>query len=113
MLTSVVFHGNVTHKEAKISILIGIRMLPLREMRLRKGLTQGEFARQIGWSKSALQQFEHGVLVPGERLIARLAEALNLSMDDAWVLCGGSKHGRESGTELSDAGRIQADGIGT
>ncbi len=91
-------------------------MNSLREYRLRQGQTQLVFAIRVGWSKDALAKVERGVLVPGERLIVRLSEALKLSIEEARSLCGspvgGTNDGNaatgddQSGSEVQHVGSV-------
>lgn len=61
-------------------------MHALREYRLKNNSEQKDFAKQIGWSVTALSSVENGHLRPGDRLVARLANALSLPLIDAAAL---------------------------
>ena len=70
-----------------------MEMSPLREMRLRQDKSLFVFASEIGWSADALSKVERGVMAAGERLTAKLAQALGLEIAEAAKLCGGA-HGK-------------------
>ncbi len=61
----------------------------LRELRILAGLTQRELAEKIGVDFSYLSKIENGVLPPpSEKVILRLAEALNADKDELITLAG-------------------------
>ncbi|MQY72258.1 MAG: helix-turn-helix domain-containing protein, partial [Dehalococcoidia bacterium] len=61
----------------------------VRELRILAGLTQRELAEKIGVDFSYLSKIENGVLPPpSEKVILRLAEALNADKDELITLAG-------------------------
>lgn len=53
---------------------------PLRLLRIRSGLSQGEVARRAGVSRSVVAQLEEGrITTPNERIVAVLAEQTGVS----------------------------------
>ncbi|MFQ6122862.1 MAG: helix-turn-helix domain-containing protein [Dehalococcoidales bacterium] len=61
----------------------------LRELRIQAGLTQRELANKINVDFSYLSKIENGVLPPpSDKVILRLAEALNADKDELLTLAG-------------------------
>ncbi len=93
-------------------------MHALREYRVRRGLSEREFATLIGWSRGTLQRAERGDLIK-DRLIGKLAEALKLTIDDARRLAsgehvaalGGASHGHDR-TGVRDTPGVPAPSAG-
>lgn len=54
----------------------------LRELRLRRGLTQATLAERLGTSEQYLSRLEAGKVAPGVDQVARLAEALGATVHD-------------------------------
>jgi len=52
----------------------------LREVRLSRGLTQGELAERCGTSIAAISHIERGTKVPTLTTVVRLADALECSV---------------------------------
>lgn len=57
-------------------------MLNLKLMRIKKGLTQTELARQIGISQNSLSFYEIGKRSPRKNVLVKLAEALDCEIKD-------------------------------
>lgn len=55
-------------------------------------MNQMEFAKLLGWSRDALTKIETGKLIAGEALIAKAANALSLTINDALALCRGGEN---------------------
>lgn len=51
-------------------------------MRRREGLTQTELAERAGVAQTVLSQYERGVRNPSAYVLARLAKALDVTMDE-------------------------------
>jgi len=61
----------------------------LRELRKQAGLGQRELANRIGINFTYLSKIENGVMPPpSEKVIKRLAEALNVDKDELMALAG-------------------------
>jgi transcriptional regulator with XRE-family HTH domain len=75
---------------------------PLREFRLRRGLTQRRFARMIGWPEQVLSDIERGAVTASERYVALLAELMGLSFSRARALCDGALAYDEIAGELPE-----------
>jgi len=58
----------------------------LKEARAAKGLTQAEFAAQLGVSRKTVNTVENGVFVPSTTLALTMARALNLAVEDLFYL---------------------------
>ena len=54
----------------------------LREMRLKRGLTQPEIADLVGTSASNISDLERGIKVPTLTTVARLADALKCNVSE-------------------------------
>jgi transcriptional regulator with XRE-family HTH domain len=54
----------------------------LRELRMSRGLTQGELARQAVVTLSYISRLENGGAAPGIDLVGRLADALGTTVAD-------------------------------
>ncbi len=54
----------------------------IRAYRKLKGFTQEGFAKELGVSVSILGEIERGNRMPDERLIARIAEFLDVEIDE-------------------------------
>jgi transcriptional regulator with XRE-family HTH domain len=54
----------------------------LRELRIARGMTQGELARQSLVTLSYISRLENGGAAPGIDLVAQLAEALGTTIAD-------------------------------
>lgn len=68
----------------------------LRRLREKANLTQGEFAKAVGYSYgSIISMWESGTRKPPSDLIPKIAEVLNCSIEDLF-----------EGGENSDKGRI-------
>ena len=66
-------------EQAEIVRLFGAR---LREVRLSRGMTQAELARQAHVTTSYIGRLESGGAAPGIDLVDRLAKALSTSVTD-------------------------------
>lgn len=65
----------------------------LREIRRRRGLTQGELAEKLGLNQPLVSQYERGGIRLSATLIAALAKVLRVSSDELL----GLKQSKESG----------------
>ncbi|MBT2679218.1 helix-turn-helix transcriptional regulator [Bacillus sp. ISL-35] len=54
----------------------------IRAYRKLKGYTQEGFAKELGISVSVLGEIERGNRMPDEKLIARIAEFLDVGLDE-------------------------------
>ena len=71
-------------------------ILRLKELREQKGLTQAEFANQIGMLQQQYSRYEKGEREPQLKHIRRICRKFNVSAD--WLLglsqsAGGDKNG--------------------
>lgn len=53
----------------------------IKSLRMSQGLTQGEFAGNLGISKSALNMYERGEREPSFETVEHIADRLNLELD--------------------------------
>lgn len=53
----------------------------LKKLREQRGLSQAELAKMAKFSQAAIWNFEHGRIIPRERSIDALAQALNVTTD--------------------------------
>lgn len=53
----------------------------LRELRLKRGLTQEALAKRLGFVKSTISQWESGNRVPSEDVLRQIAEIFGVSVD--------------------------------
>ena len=74
-----VLGDGLTQKSQPESVLFGER---LRQVRQKRGMTQGEIAATAGMSIAYLSNLEHGLKVPSLTTILRLAVALNCKVMD-------------------------------
>ena len=63
----------------------------LKELRLKKGLTQRVVAENMGVSKPIMSQYESGQRLPSIPKLIRLADYFNVSLD---YLCGRTEEER-------------------
>jgi transcriptional regulator with XRE-family HTH domain len=75
----------------------------LKEARLRKGLSQAQLAKKVGYSVGLYQQIEDGLSSMGEKQARKVAAELDLDVD---VLLGGSDHPVERGSVRGTFGSI-------
>lgn len=54
----------------------------IKEMRIYRGLTQGELAKLVSCSKSMITQIERGTKIPTVLLANEIAEALNIELQE-------------------------------
>lgn len=54
----------------------------LRKLRQEKGMTQWELSKAVGVTPGRILLIERGDVVPGDDLVAALAEALGVSKDE-------------------------------
>ncbi len=55
--------------------------MTLKELRKNKGLTQAELAKRLGFTSSAVTQYESGVRTPDVHTIKKIAEILGVSIE--------------------------------
>lgn len=65
--------------------------MSLRELRKNKGLSQVELSEISGIRQSTLSQYENGSRKPSMSKAKKLADALNMSLDDIFLLLNISK----------------------
>jgi transcriptional regulator with XRE-family HTH domain len=70
----------------------------LAQVRAEKGLSQGDLAAKTGIAPAQISRYETGKNAPRPEIIARLARALDVSMD--WLSTGDIPFGDEAGPEL-------------
>ena len=58
----------------------------LKEVRAERGLTQAELATLVGVSRKTINTVENGVFVPSTVLALKLAECLELRVEDLFEL---------------------------
>jgi transcriptional regulator with XRE-family HTH domain len=54
----------------------------IEEIRLKRGLSQGELAKRTGLTQGFIWQVEAGRKEPGKRALVALARALSVSLDE-------------------------------
>lgn len=54
----------------------------LRQARKRKGLSQAKLAELVGVSQGLIWKIEHGITTPGVAVLTRMAQVLELSLDE-------------------------------
>ena len=67
-------------------------MVALTERRKKKKMTQGQLAERIGVTQGAISQWESGLTFPDVRLLVKISEVLECTVDE--LLKGGSKDGK-------------------
>lgn len=58
----------------------------MKELLKKAGLTQSEFAKQLGVTQSLISQWIAGLCQPNIKQLPRIAELLNVSVDDIVAL---------------------------
>lgn len=53
----------------------------IREIRCSRGISQAELARRVGVHQTAISQWENGRTAPDHKSLAKLVQALDVSMD--------------------------------
>ena len=53
----------------------------LKSLRKKAGYTQGDFAQKLGISASAVGMYEQGRREPDQKLLLKMAQTLNVSVD--------------------------------
>lgn len=53
----------------------------VKELRKEAGWTQGELAEKVGTDARQVSRYENGRITPSLEVLARIAEALNVSLD--------------------------------
>ena len=61
----------------------------LKSLRRESGLSQQDFAKQLGTSKSSINMYERGAREPGLEMLEAMADYFNVDMD---YLLGKSAH---------------------
>lgn len=76
----------------------------IRQIRKKKELTQKDFAGEIGFSKNQISKVENGKIIPSNKLLRRISDAFNVSME--WLMTG--KGNIESVPQKVDSELIEA-----
>jgi transcriptional regulator with XRE-family HTH domain len=71
----------------------------LRQLRQKRGLTQGQLAAAVGVSRSAVAQWESGRAGQASLHLRRLADALGVQIDDLLL---GEQHAIETVAQAGD-----------
>ncbi len=58
----------------------------LKEVRLRRGMTQADLAAEVGVSRKTIVTVENQVFIPSTLLALRIAQALKTSVDHLFYL---------------------------
>ena len=58
----------------------------LRELRMKRNLTQAELAEKIGVSRKTINTVENGIFIPSTVLALRIARALGTSVETVFSL---------------------------
>lgn len=74
----------------------------LRELRLKKGLSQEAFAFEVGIHRTYVSQLERGLKSPSLKTIQKIGQVLDISLSELMVLIE-----KEMNKELSSS--VQAD----
>lgn len=67
-------------------------MIFIAEQRKRKKITQVQLAKELGVTQGAVSQWEKGLSFPDVRLLVKLSEVLECTVDE--LLKGGSQDGK-------------------
>ena len=67
-------------------------MISITEQRKKKKITQGQLAEKLGVTQGAVSQWENGLSFPDVRLLVKLSEVLDCTVDE--LLKGGMKDGK-------------------
>ena len=67
---------------------MGELVVRLKEVRTGLGLTQAELAARVGVSRKTVNTVENGVFTPSTLLALRLAEELDVRVEDLFALPG-------------------------
>ncbi len=73
----------------------------MREARKERGYTQSALATQVGVSQQQIAKYEAGTSVPPKKVIAKLAQALELTPYETWEMFYGD--GIADDNELTEA----------
>ena len=57
---------------------------PLKELRLKKGLTQKQLARLLGITETSCQRIEYGMQRPSLVTAIRIARLVGATVDEIW-----------------------------
>lgn len=71
----------------------------IKELRKRMGMTQSDLAKKLGISASAVGMYEQGRREPDSRIILKLSESFNVSVD---YLLGNSDSSVDGSIEVSE-----------
>ena len=74
----------------------------IRTARMRKGLSQEDFAASIGIKKGMLSKIEANDLIPEDKLVARIEKALGISLMEEVAYSGGTQSGSSGKMTLQD-----------
>lgn len=58
--------------------------MTLRELRIKKGLTQKQVAEAVGIAECAYQRYEYGKVLPSVVVAIKIAKALGVSVEEIW-----------------------------
>lgn len=70
---------NLNDSQDKLAVTIGKNLTRLRKM---SGMTQLELAEKLNYSDKSISKWEQGNGIPDVRIVVRLAEMFNVSVDD-------------------------------
>lgn len=60
--------------------------MTLKEFREKKGLSQAELGNRVGLKQTTISQYENGSRKPKLAMAKKLADALDVSLDDIFLL---------------------------
>lgn len=63
----------------------------IRELRIKRGLTQSELAKTVGVTQTAVSQWEIGLVLPSLETLMRLTKALDCKVEEL-VSCEDGEH---------------------
>lgn len=61
-------------------------MLNIKELRMKKGLTQETLAEKIGVTQGVISQWEYGITSPSSAKLPKLAEVLGCGIADLFAM---------------------------
>lgn len=78
--------------------------MTLRELRLAKGVSQGELAQKVGMSNRVISHYETGRILPSLPVAVRLARVLDTTVEVIFEACEEVSKRHEQGRSNSRAG---------